>query len=119
MLRLPPRSTRTDTLCPYTTLFRSTRQALRDPRNKRVGGAATGGDDGARKRPASEHSKLCSGTRPNNPAARGAARLQRIGLTGATTPARSAFRKVFGRTEEQRGGKECVITCRFRWSPYP
>src|SRR3546814_10561997 len=23
MLRLPPRSTRTDTLCPYTTLFRS------------------------------------------------------------------------------------------------
>src|SRR3546814_20450357 len=25
MLPLPPRSTRTDTLCPYTTLFRSTR----------------------------------------------------------------------------------------------
>src|SRR3546814_11801909 len=24
MLRRPPRSTRTDTLCPYTTLFRST-----------------------------------------------------------------------------------------------
>src|SRR3546814_14747726 len=23
MIRLPPRSTRTDTLCPYTTLFRS------------------------------------------------------------------------------------------------
>src|SRR3546814_7316994 len=26
MLRLPPRSTRTDTLFPYTTLFRSARQ---------------------------------------------------------------------------------------------
>src|SRR3546814_7926001 len=26
MIRLPPRSTRTDTLFPYTTLFRSTRQ---------------------------------------------------------------------------------------------
>src|SRR3546814_16604994 len=25
MIRLPPRSTRTDTLCPYTTLFRSPR----------------------------------------------------------------------------------------------
>src|SRR3546814_16635676 len=25
MLRVPPRSTRTDTLCPYTTLFRSLR----------------------------------------------------------------------------------------------
>src|SRR3546814_5279372 len=26
MIRRPPRSTRTDTLCPYTTLFRSTAQ---------------------------------------------------------------------------------------------
>src|SRR3546814_15699405 len=23
------------------------------------------------------------------------------------------------RSEERRGGKECVITCRSRWSPYP
>src|SRR3546814_14602905 len=28
MIRLPPRSTRTDTLFPYTTLFRSTRPLL-------------------------------------------------------------------------------------------
>src|SRR3546814_4508290 len=27
MIRRPPRSTRTDTLCPYTTLFRSRRRA--------------------------------------------------------------------------------------------
>src|SRR3546814_8106257 len=31
MLRRPPRSTRTDTLCPYTTLFRSVRPRLRVP----------------------------------------------------------------------------------------
>src|SRR3546814_8371356 len=31
MLRLPPRSTRTDTLFPYTTLFRSQGQAARPP----------------------------------------------------------------------------------------
>src|SRR3546814_11144605 len=24
-----------------------------------------------------------------------------------------------GRSEERRGGKECVSTCRSRWSPYP
>src|SRR3546814_12499784 len=24
-----------------------------------------------------------------------------------------------GRSEERRVGKECVSTCRFRWSPYP
>src|SRR3546814_3800539 len=32
MIRLPPRSTRTDTLFPYTTLFRSTDLALRNER---------------------------------------------------------------------------------------
>src|SRR3546814_4622100 len=30
MIRRPPRSTRTDTLCPYTTLFRSTLHALQE-----------------------------------------------------------------------------------------
>src|SRR3546814_3021260 len=32
MIRRPPRSTRTDTLFPYTTLFRSVRQPALDPR---------------------------------------------------------------------------------------
>src|SRR3546814_2656482 len=31
MLRRPPRSTRTDTLFPYTTLFRSTKECYDDP----------------------------------------------------------------------------------------
>src|SRR3546814_9081389 len=34
MIRRPPRSTRTDTLFPYTTLFRSVRSA--NPRNRRA-----------------------------------------------------------------------------------
>src|SRR3546814_6610985 len=33
MIRRPPRSTRTDTLFPYTTLFRSTLKALPDEEN--------------------------------------------------------------------------------------
>src|SRR3546814_10092547 len=38
MIRRPPRSTRTDTLFPYTTLFRSSRRGLyRLPRNGRHG----------------------------------------------------------------------------------
>src|SRR3546814_6946876 len=32
MIRLPPRSTRTDTLFPYTTLFRSPGVGIADPR---------------------------------------------------------------------------------------
>src|SRR3546814_12624828 len=43
MIRRPPRSTRTDTLFPYTTLFRSVQQRLglvelRDGRQSRQGG---------------------------------------------------------------------------------
>src|SRR3546814_968852 len=36
MIRRPPRSTRTDTLFPYTTLFRSARQGHREPRRPRT-----------------------------------------------------------------------------------
>src|SRR3546814_4281703 len=43
MIRRPPRSTRTDTLFPYTTLFRSLRRCvlfLRTGRRRRLGGRA-------------------------------------------------------------------------------
>src|SRR3546814_15565987 len=46
MIRRPPRSTRTDTLFPYTTLFRSlraVRQQRLDPRNQDGLPVATGG----------------------------------------------------------------------------
>src|SRR3546814_1962706 len=46
MIRRPPRSTRTDTLFPYTTLFRSSRAGLRadlpDARRERLRGARAG-----------------------------------------------------------------------------
>src|SRR3546814_10054760 len=38
MIRRPPRSTRTDTLFPYTTLFRSIGTAPRGPGPERMGG---------------------------------------------------------------------------------
>src|SRR3546814_15429080 len=79
MIRRPPGSTRTDTLFPYTTLFRSC------PRPDRI-----------RKR-------------------EGKCRRQEHGGRGdsrhcATAPG--------ARSEERRVGKECVSTCRSRWSPY-
>src|SRR3546814_10277790 len=52
MLRRPPRSTRTDTLFPYTTLFRS-------PRCSR-------GDKAAR-RPACPHASSCRRSAPEHP----------------------------------------------------
>src|SRR3546814_3224692 len=48
MIRRPPRSTRTDTLFPYTTLFRSDEQDILSPSRSRTrGGLATA----CRKRP--------------------------------------------------------------------
>src|SRR3546814_12135512 len=42
MIRRPPRSTRTDTLFPYTTLFRSEDEDERRERQDRAGGACVG-----------------------------------------------------------------------------
>src|SRR3546814_1661606 len=42
MIRRPPRSTRTDTLFPYTTLFRSRRTVLRRPREAQKESRARG-----------------------------------------------------------------------------
>src|SRR3546814_2664413 len=39
------------------------------------------------------------------------------GLEGSAAPA-STVRGVARRSEERRVGKECVSTCRSRWSPY-
>src|SRR3546814_18279892 len=47
MIRRPPRSTRTDTLFPYTTLFRSRAKGEGDADDRGVfGGAAGGGEPG-------------------------------------------------------------------------
>src|SRR3546814_18553435 len=43
MIRRPPRSTRTDTLFPYTTLFRSV-EAVEDAHQRRLAGAVLADD---------------------------------------------------------------------------
>src|SRR3546814_13092631 len=108
MIRRPPRSTRTATLFPYTTLFRSGGSAalvphalhlgdrpadgggLRLPLLQPAGGGDAGAADLGRDRPV---------------------RLFRLWLS--QEPARPRHR-----SEERRVGKECVSTCRSRWSPY-
>src|SRR3546814_15562801 len=112
MIRLPPRSTRTDTLFPYTTLFRSLMLgdevtglidfyfSCTDIRAYDLAvthsawsfshdGATCHGDRAA---------ALCAGYRETH---------------GLTEAERAAFRSA-----ERRVGKECVSTCRARWSPY-
>src|SRR3546814_11696487 len=111
MQRRPPRSTRTDTLFPYTTLFRSfkrTEVSSQDEVRELV--------DFAIERFGGLHVMF------NN-----------AGISGAQHPRfldddLSDFQRVIGinlfgvltgcRSEERRVGKECVSTCSPRWSPY-
>src|SRR3546814_16565519 len=41
-----------------------------------------------------------------------------VGGVGCAPDVAVALDGVFARSEERRGGKEGVSTCRFRWSPY-
>src|SRR3546814_17096506 len=96
MIRRPPRSTRTDTLFPYTTLFRSFLDLrLRVDALARVERAldhrAADVDQFAQQREVVD--------------------LPRE-VACADQPGAAA------RSEERRVGKECVSTCQYRWTPY-
>src|SRR3546814_11347021 len=108
MIRRPPRSTRTDTLFPSTTLFRSDGGILTVSTSPslavkwlipRLGRFYQG------------HPEVDLRIRPD-PAV--------VDLQAEADSIDMAIR--FGqegfRSEERRVGKECVSTCRSRWSPY-
>src|SRR3546814_13715011 len=103
MIRRPPRSTRTDTLFPYTPLFRSL----------------------ARRR----HQLAVEFISPAVEAAIQQRRLtldflerivapEQLVAAVRTDVVERAQHIVLARSEERRAGKECVSTCRSRWSPY-
>src|SRR3546814_15692540 len=117
MIRRPPRATRTDTLCPYTTLFRS--------------------------QPDGEIGDAYVRIRPRISLVRPSPNLK-LSLNGELDLLRYADRssenatqyavsagalykisksdtldvKLRIRSEERRVGKECVSPCSTRWSPY-
>src|SRR3546814_12099952 len=103
MIRRPPRSTRTDTLFPYTTLFRSCEPngALR-PRSGDAGQSLREYLGLAIRRPAAKAPRR--EPHSHNPPMPG--QLGELALVMAV------------RSEARRVGKECVSTGRSRWSPY-
>src|SRR3546814_18214882 len=116
MIRRPPRSTRTDTLFPSTTLFRSqvpstTMSAGMLPLLIVVlpflGGVIAG--------------LLPAKSRNVEAWLAGAIALAGLTMAALLSPAVAAggvVRYEAERSEERRGGKECVSTGRSRWSPY-
>src|SRR3546814_15069730 len=110
MIRRPPRSTRTDTLFPYTTLFRSCPQ-IGQPFSARTSlehmGVGTPIDARMIARPSPV--KVFDARRPK-------------GIERSAHQRGVVWRRLDVdpyRSEERRVGKECVSTCRSRWSPYP
>src|SRR3546814_19107967 len=110
MIRRPPRSTRTDTLFPYTTLFRSDHfldRRLGDEVDRaRIVGLALIGHDA---RVVLELVANILDHLARRTAHRGHAhRTEQIWQERAEQQ----------RSEERRVGKACVSTCSSRWSPY-
>src|SRR3546814_11617534 len=117
MIRRPPRSTRTDTLVPYTTLFRA-QEARIKARIELV----------AVVQPIVGQMRELAGERRDQ--------FQAIILIGRIMPLGTAVQpemlearrpvilagqpeavEITGRSEERRGGKAGVSTCRTRWAP--
>src|SRR3546814_17966173 len=103
MLRRPPRSTRTDTLFPYTTLFRSAvhcRYCFR------------------RHFPYAEQSAAADGWEHALATFAADTSIHEVLLSGGDPLSLSTDKLAqLSRSEERRVGKECVSTCRSRWSP--
>src|SRR3546814_18629950 len=121
MIRVHPRSTRPDTLFPYTTRFRSGVMwgytfAFGPDFPGGVGNAFVAGLGKA----------FLSGVTPETTAAtftEGVAIPEYVFIAFQMTFAAITIALVLGgvverRSEERRVGKECVSTCRSRWSPY-
>src|SRR3546814_18045626 len=111
MIRRPPRSTRTDTLLPYTTLFRSAVEG----RSAGLSSADLAGEVSL----VNVFASWCTACREEHPLfmelkAEGAVPIH--GLNYKDKPADAA--EWLDRSEERRVGKECVSRCRSRWSPY-
>src|SRR3546814_19877680 len=103
MVRRQPRATRTDTLFPYTTLFRSIRSRCHLP-------TAWARDAGTAGAPSKGYLRV-------QPYGRRASDHGLKVITGhqSITEGTDATGQ---RSEERRVGKECVSTCRSRWSQY-
>src|SRR3546814_12088959 len=113
MIRRPPRSTRTDTLFPYTTLFRSDVLAAPGLEPHQCACDVPGRPERLVQGDGVLHGELGAGADGEMRGALGVAQQHHVVLD----PAGVADGRE--RSEERRVGKECVSTCRSRWSPYP
>src|SRR3546814_14514003 len=127
MIRRPPRSTRTDTLFPYTTLFRSVEitEVSGDLNLLAELVLTILAEEGAPSAWRSSEIKTAPGVRL--PVTRNGFDRHRIEIDYQVRGARQRLievpeiinERIAGlRSEERRVGKVCVSACRSRWWPY-
>src|SRR3546814_11414328 len=124
MRRRPPRSTRTDTLFPYTTLFRSDENGDRlvagGLQRQQLGGNPLGQFlvDAAIDQDGAGLEQALADDRELFLVLVLAVGLFRLVVVQDGAVQHATDNSLKGRSEERREGKECVSTCRSRWSPY-
>src|SRR3546814_17447069 len=125
MLRRPPSSTRTDTLFPYTTLFRSFECGLRIGRGQHLGEHPSQQQRRGRQDVlvvVDDHGEIEFGFVGHLVRSRtGGARFRTIKLCASrgydVADGGKPWEMGLARSEERRVGKECVSPFRARWSP--
>src|SRR3546814_19696929 len=121
VIRRPPRSTRTDTLCPYTTLFRSVaglvEQLAQDDPGGVLGAKGGVGHDQVGGRELGRGDRLPDAVEVGADVDQLVVGDRHQGHTLADHAGYGDHRRL-QRSEERRVGKGCVSTCRSRWSPY-
>src|SRR3546814_13939873 len=121
MIRRPPRSTRTDTLFPYTTLFRSLPSGDDIENEIRICPFQRYLDYGRPFVPLPEQATpccLCPASVRYGPVTVPWAQVMPKARRGDVSQRVRLIMEHHFRSEERRVGKECVSTCRSRWSPY-
>src|SRR3546814_15665385 len=119
MLRRPPKSTLTDTLFPYTTLFRSYRFSG-EPVTSHDGFPGTPARTDYISDPEFDDFEAQDDTRDGRDVSGNIELNTRFGNGGHFRIAGLYVdtNRDEDRSEERRVGKECVSTGRYRWSPY-
>src|SRR3546814_20533022 len=122
MIRRPPRSTRTDTTVPYTTLFRSTQTLsfVQDALGRLTSQTGPQGTIGYTYDAAGRRLTMSypGGTLTINYDYDTVGNVTKIRENGATRGGGGLATYAFDRSEERRVGRESVSTCRSRGSPY-
>src|SRR3546814_14322913 len=113
MIRLPPRSTRTDTLFPYTSLFRSICNEAAVAFGERVAHAMFGGEAFLRLRDPIMGAEDFAYVLEKVPGA-----MFFLGVSYKDADWKHCCGVHSTRSEERRVGTESVRTGRSRWAPY-